>query len=77
MGGTVGGLVGGWGAGMSQATFHVMPTAILGLRRMVTFELKLGRFEAAHKGRPITISLTFCAESNREQMDLLKMHKTA
>jgi predicted nuclease of restriction endonuclease-like (RecB) superfamily len=62
------------------------------LKRLVAIELKLGKFEAAHKGQmelylrwldkyekqvdensPIGIIL--CAESSREQIELLEMHK--
>jgi hypothetical protein len=58
----------------------------------VAIELKLGRFNAAHKGqmelylkwldeheRPAggesPIGLILCAESSREQVELLQMHK--
>ena len=62
------------------------------LKRLVAIELKMGKFEAAHKGQmelylkwlnkyekkegenePIGIIL--CAESNKEQVELLEMHK--
>ena len=62
------------------------------LRRLVAFELKLGRFKAAHKGQmelylkwldkherqpneEAPIGLILCAESSREQVELLQMHK--
>lgn len=62
------------------------------LRRLVAIELKLGRFEAKHKGQmelylkwldkyekkegeQPPIGLILCAESSREQVELLEMHK--
>jgi predicted nuclease of restriction endonuclease-like (RecB) superfamily len=62
------------------------------LKRLVAIELKLGKFEAAHKGQMELylkwlnryekqedenepIGLILCAESNREQIELLEMHK--
>lgn len=62
------------------------------LRRLVAVELKLGKFEAKHKGQMDLylkwldryekkegelppIGLILCAESSREQIELLEMHK--
>ena len=62
------------------------------LKRLVAIELKLGKFEAAHKGQMELylkwldryerqegenppIGLILCAESNKEQIELLEMHK--
>lgn len=62
------------------------------LKRLVAIELKLGKFEAAHKGQMELylkwlskyektedenepIGLILCAESNREQIELLEIHK--
>lgn len=62
------------------------------LKRLVAIELKLGKFEAAHKGQMELylkwlnkyekqegenepIGLILCAESNKEQVELLEMHK--
>jgi predicted nuclease of restriction endonuclease-like (RecB) superfamily len=62
------------------------------LKRLVAIELKLGKFEAAHKGQMELylrwldkyekqegenppIGLILCAESSREQVELLEMHK--
>lgn len=62
------------------------------LRRLVAVELKLGRFEASHKGQMELylkwldkyekkegelppVGLILCAESSREQIELLEMHK--
>ena len=62
------------------------------LKRLVAIELKLGKFEAAHKGQmelylrwldkyekeadeSPPIGLILCAESSREQIELLEMHK--
>ncbi|NLR60404.1 DUF1016 domain-containing protein [Chitinophaga polysaccharea] len=62
------------------------------LKRLVAVELKLGRFEAQHKGQmelylkwldkyekqageQSPIGLILCAESRREQVELLEMHK--
>ncbi len=62
------------------------------LRRLVAVELKLGRFEARHKGQMELylkwldryekqkdelppVGLILCAESSREQIELLEMHK--
>jgi predicted nuclease of restriction endonuclease-like (RecB) superfamily len=62
------------------------------LRRLVAVELKLGKFEAKHKGQMelylkwldryekkegelSPIGLILCAESSREQIELLEMHK--
>lgn len=62
------------------------------LKRLVAIELKLGKFEAAHKGQMelylrwldkyekqpdenSPIGLILCAESSREQIELLEMHK--
>jgi predicted nuclease of restriction endonuclease-like (RecB) superfamily len=62
------------------------------LRRLVAIELKLGKFEAKHKGQMELylkwldkyerkeeelppIGLILCAESSREQIELLEMHK--
>ena len=62
------------------------------LKRLVAIELKLGKFEAQHKGQMelylkwlnkyekaegenTPIGLILCAESSREQIELLEMHK--
>ena len=62
------------------------------LKRLVAIELKLGKFEAAHKGQMELylkwlnkyekqegenepIGLILCAESNKQQVELLEMHK--
>ena len=62
------------------------------LNRLVAIELKLGKFEAKHKGQMELylkwlnkyekterenppIGLILCAESSREQVELLEMHK--
>ncbi len=62
------------------------------LKRLVAIELKLGRFQAKHKGQmelylrwldkyekqageETPIGLILCAESSREQIELLEMHK--
>jgi predicted nuclease of restriction endonuclease-like (RecB) superfamily len=62
------------------------------LKRLVAIELKLGKFEAAHKGQmelylkwlskyektegeKEPIGLILCAESNKEQIELLELHK--
>ena len=62
------------------------------LKRLVAIELKLGKFEAEHKGQMELylkwldkyekkegelppVGLILCAESNREQIELLEMHK--
>lgn len=62
------------------------------LKRLVAIELKLGKFEASHKGQMELylkwlnkfekqedenepIGLILCAESNKEQIELLEMHK--
>jgi predicted nuclease of restriction endonuclease-like (RecB) superfamily len=62
------------------------------LKRLVAVELKLGKFEAQHKGQmelylkwldkyekqegeQSPIGLILCAESKREQVELLEMHK--
>ncbi len=62
------------------------------LRRLIAIELKLGKFEAKHKGQMelylkwldkyekkegelSPIGLILCAESSREQIELLEMHK--
>lgn len=62
------------------------------LKRLVVIELKLGKFEAKHKGQMELylkwlnkyekqegenppIGLILCAESSREQIELLEMHK--
>lgn len=62
------------------------------LRRLVAIELKLGKFEAKHKGQMelylkwldrhekkegelTPVGLILCAESSREQIELLEMHK--
>jgi len=62
------------------------------LKRLVAVELKLGKFEAQHKGQmelylkwldryekeegeQPPIGLILCAESRREQVELLEMHK--
>lgn len=62
------------------------------LKRLVAIELKLGKFQAAHKGQMELylkwlnkyekqedenppIGLILCAESNREQVELLDVHK--
>ncbi len=62
------------------------------LKRLVAIELKLGKFEASHKGQmelylkwldkyektegeQTPIGLILCAESSREQIELLEMHK--
>lgn len=62
------------------------------LKRLVAIELKLGKFEAKHKGQmelylkwldkyektegeQPPIGLILCAESSREQIELLEMHK--
>jgi predicted nuclease of restriction endonuclease-like (RecB) superfamily len=62
------------------------------LKRLVAIELKLGKFQAKHKGQMelylkwldryerqegenMPIGLILCAESSREQVELLEMHK--
>jgi len=62
------------------------------LKRLVAIELKLGKFQAQHKGQMELylkyldarekmpdelppIGLILCAESNKEQVELLEMHK--
>ena len=62
------------------------------LKRLVAIELKMGKFEAKHKGQMelylkwlnkyekqdgenTPIGLILCAESSREQIELLEMHK--
>lgn len=62
------------------------------LKRLVAIELKLGKFQAKHKGQMelylkwldkyekqegenAPIGLILCAESSREQIELLEMHK--
>lgn len=62
------------------------------LKRLVAIELKLGKFEAKHKGQMelylkwlnkherqggenAPIGLILCAESSKEQIELLEMHK--
>ena len=62
------------------------------LKRLVAIELKIGKFEAGHKGQMELylkwlnkyekqegenepIGLILCAESNKEQVELLEMHK--
>ena len=62
------------------------------LKRLIAIELKLGKFEAAHKGQMelylrwldkyekqadenSPVGLILCAESSREQVELLEMHK--
>ncbi len=62
------------------------------LKRLVAIELKLGKFEAAHKGQMELylkwlskyekqegenepVGLILCAESNKEQIELLEMHQ--
>ena len=62
------------------------------LKRLVAIELKLGKFEAKHKGQMELylkwldkyekqkdelppVGLILCAESSREQIELLEMHK--
>ena len=62
------------------------------LKRLVAIELKLGKFEAQHKGQMelylkwlnkyekaegenTPIGLILCAESSREQIELLEMHR--
>jgi len=62
------------------------------LRRLIAIELKLGKFEAKHKGQMelylkwldryekregelSPVGLILCAESSREQVELLEMHK--
>lgn len=62
------------------------------LKRLVAIELKIGKFEAAHKGQmelylkwlnkyekqegeKEPIGLILCAESNKEQVELLEVHK--
>lgn len=62
------------------------------LKRLVAIELKLGKFEAAHKGQMELylkwlnkyekaegenepIGLILCAETNKEQVELLELHK--
>lgn len=62
------------------------------LKRLVAIELKLGKFQAKHKGQmelylkwldkhekqegeKTPIGLILCAESSREQIELLEMHK--
>lgn len=62
------------------------------LKRLVAIELKIGKFEASHKGQMELylkwlnkyekqdgenepIGLILCAESNKEQIELLEMHK--
>lgn len=63
-----------------------------GLNRLVAIELKLGKFQAKHKGQmdlylrwlnkyekktgeKEPVGLILCAESSREQIELLEMHK--
>ncbi|MEG0189471.1 MAG: PDDEXK nuclease domain-containing protein [Algoriella sp.] len=62
------------------------------LKRLVAIELKLGKFQAKHKGQmelylkwlnknerqegeETPIGLILCAESSKEQVELLEMHK--
>ncbi|MFY1046003.1 PDDEXK nuclease domain-containing protein [Chryseobacterium sp. GP-SGM7] len=61
------------------------------LKRLVAIELKLGKFQAKHKGQmelylkwldknekqeeEMPIGLILCAESSKEQVELLEMHK--
>jgi predicted nuclease of restriction endonuclease-like (RecB) superfamily len=62
------------------------------LKRLVAIELKIGKFESAHKGQMELylkwlnkyekqagenepIGLILCAETNKEQVELLEMHK--
>ncbi|MDR1226006.1 MAG: PDDEXK nuclease domain-containing protein [Prevotellaceae bacterium] len=62
------------------------------LKRLVAIELKLGKFQAKHKGQmelylkwlnryerqegeDAPVGLILCAESSREQVELLEMHK--
>ena len=62
------------------------------LKRLVAVELKLGKFQAKHKGQMelylkwldryekaegegSPVGLILCAESSREQVELLEMHK--
>ena len=62
------------------------------LKRLVAIEIKLGKFEASHKGQMELylkwldkyekkegelppVGLILCAESSREQIELLEMHK--
>ena len=62
------------------------------LKRLVAIELKLGKFEASHKGQMELylrwlsryekqegenepIGLILCAERNKEQVELLELHK--
>jgi predicted nuclease of restriction endonuclease-like (RecB) superfamily len=62
------------------------------LKRLVAIELKIGKFEAAHKGQMELylkwlnkyekaegenepIGLILCAETNKEQVELLELHK--
>ncbi|HVU56162.1 MAG TPA: PDDEXK nuclease domain-containing protein [Puia sp.] len=62
------------------------------LKRLIAIDLKLGRFEAKHKGQmelylkwldryekkegeQSPVGLILCAESSREQVELLEMHK--
>jgi len=62
------------------------------LKRLVAIELKLGKFQAKHKGQmelylkwlnryerkegeEMPIGLILCAETSREQVELLEMHK--
>lgn len=62
------------------------------LKRLVAIELKLGKFDAKHKGQMelylkwlnryekqegenMPVGLILCAESSREQVELLEMHK--
>lgn len=62
------------------------------LKRLIAIELKLGKFEAAHKGQMELylrwlhkyekqedenppVGLILCAESSREQVELLEMHQ--
>jgi predicted nuclease of restriction endonuclease-like (RecB) superfamily len=62
------------------------------LKRLVAIELKIGKFESAHKGQmelylkwlnkyekqageKEPIGLILCAETNKEQVELLEMHK--
>lgn len=62
------------------------------LKRLVAIDLKLGKFEASHKGQmelylkwlnkyekqegeKEPIGLILCAESNKEQIELLEMHR--
>jgi len=45
------------------------------LKRLVVVELKIDKFKAKYKGENSPIGLILCAESSKEQVELLEMHK--